>query len=198
MSGNSTFTPGSTPVPHGAIVINIHIDGNVVANLKKLVINNDCLPCGGPEKAANSRRNDHAKETQDGANNEEESDNLSADGNTSLPAHQAPAVDEIHDGASTNGDGSDGMDPWDTPPSPESSVVSHDPGSQFKCRLHKCDLEFSNTQEREDHETWAHFLCGRCGAEYGSLDFAESVGYHFFCPGPTCTDRPDYSTGTYT
>jgi hypothetical protein len=182
------------------MVINIHIDGDVLLNLERLVINNDYLSCGGPEKAANNQHDGRAKETRDVANNEEGSEGLSDDANDSLPSHEYDAVDEIRGAASSDGgdiDDSD-MDPCDTPLSPGSSIASPNPGNQFKCRLHNCDLGFINNQQREDHELWAHFLCGRCGAEYASLYLADEVCHRSLCLGPARTNRPDCSTGKYT
>jgi hypothetical protein len=41
MARKSTSTTGATPKPQGAMVINIHIDGDISLKLGKLIINND-------------------------------------------------------------------------------------------------------------------------------------------------------------
>jgi hypothetical protein len=116
-----------------------------------------------------------ATEVHTQTENKKGSGNVLDDDNES-PSDALPNdVNEAPTGDRAQKAGSDTIDACESPPSPESFGATHRAGRQFKCRLSECDLNFTNNDERENHEFWTHFLCGRRDVEYASLDFADTV-----------------------
>lgn len=175
MARKSAFTARATPKPQGAMVINIHIDGDISLKLDKLVINNDNFPSGCPAEAPTDRHDVHATKVHTQAENKKASGKVPDDANESPSSAHPNDINEASTGDSAQKAGHDASNPCETPPSPESFDDTCRAGRQFKCRLSECDLTFANNDERQNHEFWTHFLCGRCDVEYASLDFADTV-----------------------
>lgn len=180
MSHQSANTPKATSGPPRSIGLYIHVKGDIVINVDEVVINNQACTHGDPGKNSDGHHDGLAKDAPSRVDAAKSTTAHSVDDD----ANDEPAAEVHNDHNISIGfcpheeddDDDDARNASDTSLSSSSTFYPiPTPARNFNCRLGNCTLAFPSNQQRVDHEVWTHFLCGRCGTEYASLDVATTV-----------------------